>query len=307
MVQEATTGEATEAIILVGASHARKLSPHLSSLGFHVAYVEMPSWKPNSLTVSTALADLEKLLRDTPRVAAVVFTCLDGDAFCAMTEDSIIPISRDSSGAYHVYGQLVGAPPDMFANSVKTCVPLFSCSPSIKKLILSPLPRYWQDRCCDDVEHVSNLDDPSFEASIFTSIDAQRRTIKDVLHTAGIRSATTLNFGQLCTTEPGAKVTNDDIKAALAVMWGSDPFHPSEDAYATVAVNLSALLMPTSTSTGPQPPADLERPQKRPRWLQEDSSGTVTPRGAFNNSRGPARGRGGPRGRSWSRGGRGRF
>jgi hypothetical protein len=34
----------------------------------------------------------------------------------------------------------------------------------------------------------------------------------------GVRSATILNFGQLCTTEPGAKVTNDNIKAALAVM-----------------------------------------------------------------------------------------
>jgi hypothetical protein len=102
-------------------------------------------------------------------------------------------------------------------------------------------------------------------------------------------------------------VTNDDIKAALAIMWGSDPVHPSEDAYATVVVNLSALLTPTSTATGLQPPVAPERPQKRPRWLQEESSSTVTSRGGFNNIRGPVRGRGGPRGRFWARGGRGRF
>jgi hypothetical protein len=65
---------------------------------------------------------------------------------------------------------------------------------------------------------VSNLGDPTFESTIFTSIDSQRRIIKDVLHTAGVRSCTTLNFGQLCTTEPGSKVTNDDIKNTLAVM-----------------------------------------------------------------------------------------
>jgi hypothetical protein len=307
LVPEAATGDAVEAIILVGASHARNLSPHLSALGFHVEYVEMPSWKPNSLTVTTALADLERLLRDTPHVAAVVYTCLDGAAFCAMTDDSIIPISRDSSGAYHVYGQLVGAPPDMFTKAVKTCVPLFSCSPSTKKFILSPLPRYWQERCCTDDDHVSNLGDPSFEDTIFSCIDSQRRIIKDVLHTSGVRSCTTLNFGQLCTTEPGSKVTNDDIKNALAVMWSSDPVHPSEDAYATVAINLNALLMPANPLPSPQQSPASERPQKRPKWLQDDSCGTVTPRGGGNFGRGLPRGRGGPRGRFWARGGRGRF
>jgi hypothetical protein len=307
MVSDAPAGSCAETVVLVGASHSRNLVPHFISLGFNVQNVDIPSWKPNSMTVSTGLAELEQILKTTSNVAAVIFTCLDGAAFYAMTDDSIIPISRDSGGNYHVYGQLVGAPADMFAASIKVCLPFFNCFPAVKKIILSPLPRYWQERCCDDEDHVSNMGDPLFETSIFNSIDEQRRQIKDVLHTSGCRNCSTLNFGQLCTTEPGAKVTNDDIKNALAVMWGSDPVHPSEDAYATAAVNLCSYLQPAgSNELSSQSPA-LDRPLKRPRWLQEDSSNTVVPRGGFSRGRGPWRGRGGPRGRMRGGGRRGRY
>jgi hypothetical protein len=305
MISDLPTSSSVETVVLVGASHSRKLVPHFTSLGFNVMNVDVPSWKPNSLTVSTGLAELEQILKTTSNVVTVIYTCLDGAAFYAMTDDSIIPISRDSGGTYHVYGQLVGAPADMFSASIKVCLPLFNCFLAVKKIILSPLPRYWQDLCCDDEEHVSNLGDPLFENNIFNCIDAQRRLIKDVLHTSGCRNCVTLNFGQLCTTEPGAKVTNYDIKNALAVMWGSNPVHPSEDAYATAAVNLCSHLQPSGSSEHTSHSPALERPLKRPRWLREDSSNTVVPRGGFSRGRGPWRGRGCPRGRARGGGRRG--
>jgi hypothetical protein len=303
----AIDGNAQESVVLVGASHARKLGLSLEALDLCVKIVETPSWKPNSLIVSTALAQLEEVLKSTPRVIAVIFTCLDGAAFYAMTEDSVIPISRDSGGVYHVYGQLVGAPHDMFSSSVKTCLPLFSCMPAVRKLILSPLPRYWQHRCCSDDEHVSNLGDADFDDMIFSCLDAQRRIIKDVLHTSGVKSFTVLNFGQLCTSEAGSKTTSDDTKNALAVMWGADPVHPSEDAYTTAAVHISSILQPAAaTACGGGPAPAPERPAKRPRWLQEESSNTVVPRGGLTRGWNPRRGRGLPRGRGWrGRGGRG--
>jgi hypothetical protein len=166
----------------------------------------------------------------------------------------------------------------MFAKSVKTCLPLFSEAPAVKKNVLSPLPIYWQERCCQDEEHVSNISDPDFKATIFTGLDTLRRSIKDVLHTSGVKNFSVHNTSQLCTCEPGGKTTNEATRDALAVMWRSDdPVHPSEDAYATLASNISGVLVTTvSTEPGsqksqPQP----DRPLKRPRWLEEESSNTV--------------------------------
>jgi hypothetical protein len=278
------SNDGEQTIILVGASHSRNLKPHLQSLGYNTKLVEMPSWKPNSMAVGAAVADLEKIL------SAVNFTCLDGAAFYSMTEDSILPISRDQAGTYHVYGDLVVVPLDMFANSVKVCLPLFSLSPNIQKFVLSSLPRYWQEWCCEDDDHVSNLGTANFESTIFTGLDTLRRCIKDILFANGVKTVSTLNFAQLCTTEPGAKTTKDQTVAALAVMWGSDPVHPVEDAYATVAVNLNSLLITPSIQPEVKTPTHPQ-PQKRPRWLLEEAGNTVTPRGSLNRGRGPWRGR----------------
>jgi hypothetical protein len=82
----ATGGHVRKAIVLAGASHARKLVPHLDSLGFNTIVVETPRWKPNTITVSTAL---EQTLKMTSNVVADLFTCLDGAVFYAMMDDRI--------------------------------------------------------------------------------------------------------------------------------------------------------------------------------------------------------------------------
>jgi hypothetical protein len=71
-----------------------------------------------------------------------------------------LPAVRDVSRKYHIHGSLIIAPSEMFSKSVKACAPLFNVATSAKKILLSPLPRYWHARCCDDDDHVANLDEP---------------------------------------------------------------------------------------------------------------------------------------------------
>jgi hypothetical protein len=146
---------------------------------------------------------------------------------------------------------------DMFSKSIKTCLPLFTEAPAVSKIVLSPLPKYWQDRCCSDEDHVSNINDSDFEAGIFSGLDSLRRVIKDVLHVNSVKNFTVYNTSQLCTSEPGAKTTSASVRDALAVMWRSDdPVHPSEDAYSTLAGNIVSLMDAASekASSSQQPP-----------------------------------------------------
>jgi hypothetical protein len=290
-------------VIVVGASHADNLGPLLSAEGFTVRVVKTKSWNPNSATVAEALADLEKTLLEAGKVTAIIYMCLDSAAYYSYYEDSIIPARRDLDNSYHIDGAMILAPAEMFVKSVKVCIPLFNAAPTVKKLILSPLPRYWLHRCCEDIEHVSNLGEDDYEEKLFTGLDSMRRTIKDIIHTSGVVNATVCNGSQLCSGLPGSRLTSQEAKDALAIMWGEDPVHPSEHCYKMLAGEICSLLSnhPSDTSTISTPAP--ERPLKRPRWLEADSSNMVAPRGASSRG-GPWRGKPFYRGRGGPRGGR---
>jgi hypothetical protein len=192
--------------------------------------------------VTEAEEQLRTLLSTDTSVAAVVFFCLDAAAYYACFEDSVIPARQGNDGVYHINGDLILAPTDMFVRAIKICMPLFSCqsTPSIRKIVLSPLPRYWMKRCCEDSDHWANLEDPDYEKKMFAGLDTFRRTIKDVLFTAGVLNCSVYNSAQLCSGVPGSRSTSDEVKDALAILWGDDPVHPSSVCYDALATGLAS-------------------------------------------------------------------
>jgi hypothetical protein len=123
---------------------------------------------------------------------------------------------------------------------------------------------------------VSNLDEPDYETSLFTGLDGLRRSIKDILHISGIKDVTIYNSGQLCVTLDGSRSTSTDIREALAIMWGDDPIHPACDCYRALAEHLHAHLQLQHHETSSS--AASERPLKRPRWLEAESTTTIAQR-----------------------------
>jgi hypothetical protein len=170
-----------------------------------------------------------------------------------------------------------------------------------KKSVLSPLSRYWRARCCDDTDHVANLEDPDFERMIFSGLDSFRRIIKDVLFTSGIGQVVVYTSGQLCSGMPGARHTSEEIRDAPAILWGGTTLctlPPS--AMSVLASRRSSHL----TSPAPRLRLPLHPPQ---RGLSRGRGGLRLMlycgprgegRGRGNNWRGRG-GRGGRRGRGF--------
>jgi hypothetical protein len=127
---------------VVSASHTSNLCKQLANHGYNTVAVEMKCWRPNSSTVDEALAALQEALLNNSNIIAIIYFCLDSAAFYALYEDSIIP-ARPFNGIYHIEGAMALAPSEMFTKSIRTCLPLFSCTSDAKKVVLSPLPRYW--------------------------------------------------------------------------------------------------------------------------------------------------------------------
>jgi hypothetical protein len=175
------TPDDDKTIIVVGNSHANYLATALAAEGYVVPVVETRIWRPNTMTVEEARVDLEAKIAASSNLVCIIYWCLDSAAYYSITDDSILPAVRDVSGKFHIHGSLIVAPSEMFNKSVKVCTPLFNIATSARKLLFSPLPRYWRQLCCSDTDHVSNLDETTYENTLFGGLDGLRRIIKDTL------------------------------------------------------------------------------------------------------------------------------
>jgi len=148
-------------IILVGASHANRLSSALEMEGLRSTVISMPSYSPNKGTVERAAKELEEAVagHENP---VVVFQMLDNAAYYAKTEEgALIPARRSPTGSYHLDGDLVVAPKELFSRSLKVCELLFLIAEkAVVSILLSPMPRYWTLSCCEDVEHAPTEQTP---------------------------------------------------------------------------------------------------------------------------------------------------
>ena len=288
-------------VITVGASLADRLASAMSLAGIPSTRIPTPSWRPTQDTMARAAAELSSEINNDQDVT-IIFQFLDCAAFYARCEDGgLVPARQGHNedgpdGSYHLDGELVIAPRELFNHTLKTALTLFKAAGSHHKIILAPLPRYWVSNCCSEVDHIPNRMEEDFEDIIFDGIDGLRRLIKDFLFLHKIPNCSVYNTAQLIVTEDGGRSTSVDTRTALKARWGSDPVHPEEDCFSSLAANILKKLS-TTIREAKQKAADLQPSMKRTRWLDTPGVDTVSP--TPTRGRGYGMARGGRGGRGW--------
>jgi hypothetical protein len=283
-------------IVVIGASLAGRLSDALLELGESAVHIKMPSWMPNTTTVAAAMEELDNLVLDLPD-DLIVFFNLDCAAYYARDEQGTLIPSRRLNEEYHVDGELVVAPKELFIKTLRVCAPLLQLHNKVRKVIFSPSPRYWLMTCCHDDEHVSNFLESTYEDDLFNGLDILRRQIKDFIFTAHLPNCIVSNPMQVF-ADNSSKTTSAEVRAWVKDIWGTDAVHPSKACFEKLAIYTSQLDNPTkkpSVAVTPRQPP----PIKRLKWVSEAPETAVAPLRTF--TRGGSRGSGW-RGRPWQRG-----
>jgi hypothetical protein len=310
---EANRGPVT--IAVVGASNAGRLSNLLLD-GVEAHYVQVPSTRPNSVTIGRALEQLESINFDDPSRSLIVIFNLDCAAFFAVTEEGDMAPPRNVEGHYHLDREMAVATKEMFVKTLKVCTPLFKFKPEVKKLILAPLPRYWLDKCCDDSSHIPNFSNENYEKNLFDGLSNLRRHVKDYLFLHHIPNARVISPFLVFADATGRAPSAEAI-SAVKDLWGPDPVHPSLECLEKLATFIANSTNPeVNKEDDPQPSsstASYHNQHKRLRWAAEDPAAFVSPnnshprsnlygqtRGWTHPGRGPRgfRGHGGRGGRS---------
>lgn len=178
---------AQKSFLFIGSSHVRKLGSALRKAGLYADVIYEANWR----TVKANVTDMPERLREkleVTRVDAVVFCVLDNSIYFGMDDNGDLrPPQRDSSGKFHVHGELVVSSKSAQHVLFTSLRYLLDAAGGKNAIICSPLPRYTAGGCCDDQEHIKNRDRPGFESNLNSELKSVAENLRDFLFTSGYK------------------------------------------------------------------------------------------------------------------------
>jgi hypothetical protein len=240
----------------------------LDTSAWQVFDLTTPGWRISELSVKQKVAEIDTLGQTVElEKATVLLQLYDNSVFLVGGAGGTksLPV-RDSAGRYHIDGELVVADKAGIKDLTSKLVPLIRALSGARKVFLAPLSRYWIDPCCSEPGHLTNYKTTGYLQSLGTATGVLKEFIRDSLYTRH-----TSNFRVLCPNkilgigQRRAELPIEDARE-LANLWGSDPVHPSNDAYRVVADGISRdIANPEARYTNPPKTVFKQQQAKKPR------------------------------------------
>ena len=220
--------------IVVGSSHACRLVEALKNIGESVTSLANPRWRLTEENAKTLAVRLKSAVAANP-TATVIFWIFDSCIYFSSTApgERSLP-RRGKDGHFHVQGELTMADWPTFKLIFASSIPLLRAAGKSKKIILSPLPRYINGRCCPDESHLSNFGTREYVKSMGNCLAEMDDWLKDLAYSKRI-----LHFTVICTATMADLDSPKSKKKELAKWWGTDPINMLPAGYSKVAEKLS--------------------------------------------------------------------
>jgi hypothetical protein len=306
-----TTDECRFGIVLAGSSHSVRLIDPLESTNLRVVDSTTPGFRVTEQSVADMAAELAEKVSDLdPNDNVVVIQLLDNSSYECKTPsgDRILP-KRGRDGKYHAVGELGVIGKDTLRDHFMALQPVFRAVKGFKVLVLTPLPRYLWNRCCDDASHITNSERESFASDMGKSLKDLTINLRNMIFMRKLRGVSVLNTVEALGIVPNGNESDLGLDRIIAI-WGSDPIHPTPVAYRILAEKIgekaeSLLREPAAPATPMGNVTQKRKADSREAWVGGSQSiakrteggqhGKKVVRGGFSNQR--ARGRGRFRGR----------
>jgi hypothetical protein len=168
-------------VLMIGSSHIIREGDILADRGYKVTLVSKPGWRATKGAMDEMVEKVKEAMANlTPRDIVVV-QFIDNTSYMALSEEGVdLPISWYVDGEFHIEGDLILAGKDTQFMTLQNIEPILRILEDWKVFLLTPMLRYLQEGCCNELEHAPNRYTPGCIAEF-------RSNHKDFIFTRGLR------------------------------------------------------------------------------------------------------------------------
>ena len=223
-IKEQGPSDRISSIILVGASHMRRVEPHLQSAGYKVSLLSLMGGLPTNHSISHMQEKLTGISLEPG--TAVVFDLFGNFTYRYEQEDGGMSLPVPIQGVHHMFGKVDVCTDEMFKSVISKLVPVLSQLSSVPCVVLPAIPRYLKGGCCGDQSHATNAGKPGEDTILVEKLLHLRKLLKTELASSSCTGYWVPDVvAHLSATAVSAPVSMQDKVSKLRELFSSDCVH----------------------------------------------------------------------------------
>ena len=158
-------------------------------------------------------------------------------------------------------GELVLADWAALKKIFTTALPLIRAGGKNKKVILSPLPRYVNSKCCTAETHITNFGGKAYAKGMGNQLADIHGWLDDLARGRRLQNYEIVCPATALGVDDNASINDKSTQEGLRSRWGTDPVHLTPAGYTALAESLIANLATEEheVKDTPAPPRDREK------------------------------------------------
>jgi hypothetical protein len=217
--------------VLIGSSNLKYSKPFFDDPAFTFVDRSVPGWMPTPENIST-LRDSVRAF-EAEKVSAFVFDLLGNSSVRFEQIDGSTSLPFKSQGKFHLGGNVVVSPADIFKKSITAVIPILLEKKEIPCVVVPPIPRYMFSRCCNDPAHCTNANQSDYCEKLLSGFLQLRNNMIKTFVAAGVTNFKVLDA--CCTTDCDKTANTQTRITCLKEVTASDGIHFSVDGYRNLA------------------------------------------------------------------------
>jgi lysophospholipase L1-like esterase len=211
---DAETG--LQRVVIAGASNLKHSVAYFCDPDLEFLDLSSPEWVP---TTGNVLDLKEKILfHKSRKVSAFVFDLFGNSSVRFEQFDGSTALPFKSHRKYHLGGDVLVTPQNVFKKTVENIMPILSAKGDIPCVLVPPIPRYLFSRCCDDIGHCTNANKENYQEELLGGFLQLRNSLIKILVTAGLKNFKVLDTccTTTCATTANTKTRLTDLRSVTA-------------------------------------------------------------------------------------------
>jgi hypothetical protein len=208
------TDNCEEKVVLLGASNLGCCAGHLRMLCKTVINLTQPGWLASKENIDGLITKLEGI--HCNENTTLVFDLYGNSSFGFEQFDGSLSMPFKSSGKYHMAGNIVACPLQVFRKILDNTAALLTKHRSAKSIIIPPLPHYLFSGCCRQPDPSTNVEVPGHSTKLLSETICLRNSLKKFVCDLGLCRCHVLD--SCCVTDcPATANTASRIEALKKV------------------------------------------------------------------------------------------